>query len=207
MVTASGIRIEPIALFGETYHRAPGITDMALGQFRLCRYGGHTKQWWSVLQHALVCREVAAEHPGKPFNLYDSAVLGLEALWHDAHEAVTGDVPSHWKPFALSCWQEEIDRSIHNHYNVAYPDDEIRHRVHDIDMAVLHAEAVAFGPPGILAFVTDLTVEQALLYPSAIRWVYEVGRLTEQDDPRYPESSVAIKRWVTEVHLLLGQQP
>ena len=199
MVTASGIRIEPTSKFGEAYHRAPGITDMAQGQYRMCRYGGHTRQWWSVLQHALVCYDVASYLPryGDVYEMkyYNAAsylprygddvyemkyavsrdpAVWLEALWHDAHEAVTADVPMHWKPKELSVWQEEIDRSIHDQYNVSYPTPEIEALVHDIDMAVLNAESTLFGPPGILAYLTEKTVEQSQLYPIALECVTKV---------------------------------
>ena len=104
----------------------------------------------------------------------EDPAVWLEALWHDAHEAVTADVPMHWKPKELSVWQEEIDRSIHDQYNVSYPTPEIEALVHDIDMAVLNAESTLFGPPGILAYLTEMTVEQSQLYPIALECVTKV---------------------------------
>jgi hypothetical protein len=54
--------------------------DIAHGLSMLCRYGGHTTQFYSVAEHCvLMSRAVAPEH-------------ALWALLHDATEAYVGDV-------------------------------------------------------------------------------------------------------------------
>lgn len=55
---------------------------IAVGLSRMCRFGGHCKEFYSVAQHSvLVCNEVARMGKGN---------LLLPALLHDAHEIYWG---------------------------------------------------------------------------------------------------------------------
>lgn len=82
-------KIETIT--GEMFdYSAPkvNIMDVAHGLAYTCRFGGHVRRFYSVAEHSvLVTRIVEKLNPD----------LAVAALWHDAHEAYTGDLPSPFK--------------------------------------------------------------------------------------------------------------
>lgn len=60
------------------------LLDIAAGLAHICRFGGHSTDFYSVAQHSLnVSRELADE----------GRRLQLLGLFHDAGEAYVGDVP------------------------------------------------------------------------------------------------------------------
>lgn len=62
------------------------IEDIVGALSRICRFGGHTREFYSVAQHSvLVCRMMG--RLGRPD-------LQLLALHHDSHEAYLGDMPT-----------------------------------------------------------------------------------------------------------------
>lgn len=61
------------------------IEDIAHALSQTCRFGGHTRRFYSVAEHALFVHDLV--RPAAP------AVL-LAALHHDSHEAYLGDVPT-----------------------------------------------------------------------------------------------------------------
>ena len=194
MVTHSGVRIEPAHLYGGLYAQAPGIRDLAIGQYRMCRYGGHTNQWWSVLQHS-IAMHAYLKVLGSP------TLLLMEALLHDAHEAITADVPSSWKPNAMRDLQDELDARIHKLYGLPYPlAYEDKRAIKEADHMMLLAEATAFGPPGILSYF-DLSA----LDPRAQDAVCWVHTRSEKDDPRTLENTWAIDYYLKLFHHLCGE--
>lgn len=199
MVTASGIRVEPRGYMdGQWGESAPGITDIAQGLGRMCRYGGHTTQWWSVLQHSLACRNIALQiHK-------TNHLLHLYVLWHDAHEAVTADVPSHWKPNEMEELQEELDIRIRRQYGIPEPSEVDRIIIKMVDKVSLYAEAYLFGPPGILGYLPALNSDHAKWYGVALDAVSKIMKCTQYDDPRRPTEMRGYHEFVNLSHHLLG---
>lgn len=75
MQLASGQAFYPLDPRSEEIH----IEDIAAALSKLCRFGGHCKQFYSVAEHCVLVASVAKTNP-------------LEALMHDASEAYLSDV-------------------------------------------------------------------------------------------------------------------
>lgn len=105
--TYSGNRVD---LDGEG---APTIKDVAVHLGRIPRFAGATKGWWTVLHHSIcaerIVRAYLMEHD---LPSHDTARCRLEALYHDAHESLTGDVPAPFKGEEMKSFQTRFDRRI-----------------------------------------------------------------------------------------------
>jgi 5'-deoxynucleotidase YfbR-like HD superfamily hydrolase len=102
----------------ETYN----VADIAHALSQICRFGGHTRQFYSVAQHCvLVSQLVRVEYR-------------LEALFHDASEAYLGDVVSPLKHLgemhAYRDIEGRIEQEIFDTFNVELSEQshaDIRH--------------------------------------------------------------------------------
>lgn len=134
----------------------PSLTDIAVGLSRQPRFAGQGRRWFSVLDHSLFCDELARSLPDSeipylrgPFPEGSRAQLRLAALLHDAHEAITADVPTTWKNGAFKLQQGCLDVRIMEAY---FPGGigayhETQDVVKRIDRRALVAEARVVGPP------------------------------------------------------------
>lgn len=69
------------------------IYDIAMALSRICRFNGHTSQFYSVAQHCTYCVKLASTI--EPEN----TPLALACLLHDAAEAYLSDIPSPVKQY------------------------------------------------------------------------------------------------------------
>ncbi len=63
------------------------IEDIAHALANICRFGGHTRHFYSVAEHSMMVADIVKSLGGSP----------LEQLWglmHDATEAYMGDIPT-----------------------------------------------------------------------------------------------------------------
>lgn len=74
------------------------LEDVAHGLAHICRFAGNTKAFYSVAQHSVLAARLA-------FKLSGSLPIARTALFHDASEAYTGDVPA-----PLKRWLNEVSR-------------------------------------------------------------------------------------------------
>ena len=61
-------------------------SDIAWALSNLCRFGGHSRAFYSVAQHSVIVSELLEERGAPPAEL-------MAALLHDAAEAYLGDLP------------------------------------------------------------------------------------------------------------------
>jgi hypothetical protein len=62
------------------------VDDIAGALSRICRFGGHTREFYSVAQHSVLVANMIA--------YFDRSDLQIVALHHDSHEAYLGDMPT-----------------------------------------------------------------------------------------------------------------
>lgn len=123
------------------------VPDIAHALSKLCRFTGHTDKFYSVAQHSvLVSMEVPAQY-------------ALLALFHDAHEAYTGDMNGPLKsllaeytdayqhivrPIDCAIFKVlPVDADATSHLSKAYPiksTHEAWDYIHQADMRVLMSE-------------------------------------------------------------------
>lgn len=104
------------------------IEDIAHGLSHICRWVGHTRQFYSVAEHSLLCCNCAdPEH-------------ALEALLHDAAEAYVGDVSTPLKAMLGPIYtdiEQRIDRVIRAKYGLPEQETLVVKR---IDQSVMTLE-------------------------------------------------------------------
>jgi hypothetical protein len=92
------------------------LGDVAHGLAHECRFGRHTSWFYSVAEHSILVSAMVEELlPG-------DRELALAALWHDAHEAYMGDVPTPLKQMLGEGWHriaDGIDRSVAKYLDIA----------------------------------------------------------------------------------------
>lgn len=163
---------------------APSLVDIAVGLSRLPRFAGQGRQWFSVLDHSLFADELARRTASLllvPDAELSTNRLRLAVLLHDAHESMTGDVPTPFKGDELRAEQAWLDRNIGAALFTPVGDPpkdfhhpDVRNFVKWIDKRALAAEARVIGPnvdaEKILhAFgVTEDTVEDVNLLHSLL---------------------------------------
>lgn len=78
--------------------------DVAHALSMTCRFGGHSRQFYSVAEHAVLCYVIAKR------DRESTPTSRLAALHHDDAEAYIGDVPSPLKPLLGEDWSRLEDR-------------------------------------------------------------------------------------------------
>lgn len=129
----------------------PSLIDIAVGLSRQPRFAGQTRRWWSVLDHTLFGDELIKQDMGNAVPL-GSSVRDLRLAWllHDAHEAITADVPTDVKKDTLlGQRQDELDMDIARAFYPGGIGMWPTHRswVKNYDRRCLLAEAHVVGPP------------------------------------------------------------
>lgn len=112
------------------------IKDIAKALSYLCRFNGHTANFYSVAQHSLLCAELLLAER-QPMRV---ALLGL---LHDASEAYFGDVPTPIKAYIpeINEIERRIETAVYEGLGIAAPTAEERKIIKRMDIALLVNEA------------------------------------------------------------------
>lgn len=119
------------------------IETIAHALSNICRYGGHTRKFYSVAEHSVLVSQVV---PSK------FAMIGL---LHDASEAYVGDMPSPLKRMCQSyrTIEERVQEAIAERYELQYPFPE---SIHLADKRVYLAERQQITDGTDTLWYTDL---------------------------------------------------
>ncbi|PID32092.1 metal-dependent phosphohydrolase [Candidatus Saccharibacteria bacterium] len=120
------------------------LEDVACALSRICRFAGHSSQFYSVAQHAVLVSGIV--------NSIGRSDLRFLALHHDSHEAYIGDISSPLKRLLAERNELETLRGITNSLDVAIrsrfgipdPSDEDACTVKYADLVALAVEAKTF---------------------------------------------------------------
>ncbi|MGH2947292.1 MAG: hypothetical protein ACRDPC_13735 [Solirubrobacteraceae bacterium] len=167
------------------------VDDIAHALAMLCRFAGSVCRFWSVADHALLCRELVCE-AGEP-------ELALAALHHDSHEALIGDITTPVAQLldrgALCQVRRRLDEAIGTALGID-PDLFAHPVVVEADRAAVHLEARAL----------QQSRGRALLTPPPLRRV--AARSVISDGPRLAKRRfLAAHRRHTKASLCAPGQP
>lgn len=122
----------------------PHPIDMVVHLGRTHRFGGFGSTEWTVLHHSMLTAMLYMRYFGENGAVY--------ALLHDAHEYVTGDVPSPVKACfgktEVKALETELDERIYKALALSWPNEDVRNAVKLCDYAALIIEAFYFAPKG-----------------------------------------------------------
>jgi len=126
------------------------ITDVVHALSNLCRFGGHTRSFFSVAQHSVECAELSLEITDKddPERL-DKAYA---CLMHDAHEAYLLDVPSptkHALGDAFRLFEQPIHQAVMEAVGALELIDKHHGHVKHVDTEMLWSDAIRCGMDGV----------------------------------------------------------
>jgi hypothetical protein len=142
ILTASGRKVS----IGNS--EVPTLSDIALSLSRMPRFAGHGRTNWTVLEHSLFCYDLARQSDAL---VYAFPSLPLAMLLHDAHEAITSDIPSPVKSLEMSNWQGVLDLKLMDAYfpggHAAYA--LLRDSIKKLDGSALLVEALKVGPESL----------------------------------------------------------
>ncbi len=113
--------------------------DIARALANQCRFGGHSRVFYSVAQHSVIVSEVVEQRGGDAEDVF-------AALMHDAAEAYLGDMPHPLKHrsalgAAFRAAEEQLEQALRDRFRIRADVPEIKRA----DRALLATERRAFS--------------------------------------------------------------
>lgn len=135
------------------------IEDIAHSLSNLCRYGGHSKVFYSVAEHSIRCCDRGSNQ-----------ILRMWGLLHDASEAYIGDICSpfksclgmnmSWVHMHINTYEALVAQAIASKFNLPWP---IPEEVHNIDKELLYEEIETLWGDEPIITMTPKEAEQEFL--------------------------------------------
>lgn len=112
------------------------IKEIGHSLSNLCRYTGHTNEFYSVAEHSVLVSRIVPEP------------LALCGLLHDASEAFLGDVSSPLKKLLpeYKRIEDNVQKAIAKHFSLPYP---YPHEIHEADKRMYWQERQTVANNGI----------------------------------------------------------
>jgi hypothetical protein len=115
------------------------IGDIARALANQCRFGGHSRVFYSVAQHSVIVSRLVEERGGDAEDVF-------AALMHDASEAYLGDMPhpiKHRSPLgaAFKAAEDHLEQALRDRFRIKAGVPEIKRA----DRALLATERRAFS--------------------------------------------------------------
>jgi uncharacterized protein len=141
------------------------IDDVVAALGSICRFNGHCRQFYSVLQHSVHVAEVAEEA---------NVVQTWDALMHDAAEAYFGDVTrpmrmhlNHISGGIFGRWKNRVERVVADALQLVYPmSKEVKHA--DNVMLATEARDLMLPPPEPWVQLPDPLPSKLFAFPSGV---------------------------------------
>lgn len=115
------------------------LTDIASALSKLCRFGGHCREFYSVAEHSIQVSRLVAQRSG-------ATKEGIAwALLHDASEAYVTDVPrpvKHQIPQYIAI-EDAVQKAMAERFRLSWPMPD---EVHEADHELLALELRAYMP-------------------------------------------------------------
>jgi len=138
------------------------LQDIASALSKLCRFGGHCRQFYSVAEHSILASDLMRQRYGNNLTLIRWALL------HDASEAYVVDIPRPAKCQLTEYIRIEdgIQRAVAERFDLPWPMPE---EVHEVDHDILSLELRAYMPsqPDVLLppLPVDWSVDELPIQP------------------------------------------
>jgi hypothetical protein len=113
----------------------------------------------------------------------------LYAILHDAHEAITGDIPQPWKTDDMRALQQNLDYRIWSSLKLSQPDLVTQRTIHQIDNQMVYHEATHVAPQ-----VAEAIREPGPNFRDSIQVIDDDARVAVQEWLPY-EISFHPERW------------
>lgn len=137
------------------------MSDIMDGISKICRYNGQVREFYSVAEHSVLVSRIA--------ELLGDEEAIAPALFHDAHEAYSGDIPTPHKRMlpALVGFEKGYEDKVREALGLPVPWDPVWTRVAKYDAMILHRELVTFREPHLLPSWYDPNMEREV--PAEVR--------------------------------------